>query len=185
MISGGWLLVSNIVFDSSPPQPIPEPSYRGIEKYKNYRMVLTKNATKELSTHLKFTQLRFHCSKQQGRTFHVTTSNNTVGEAVVQYFIGQTDDLPSSCNSFEVMEDDNSQLTMQCNRWGNDGTNQYVGKWGHYTNGRDEDRLYNHVAFVANAHHWHIEQSINLWLCDDKNNEHVLLQGDFWKIYVR
>ena len=185
MISGGWLLVSNIVFGISPPEPISERlSYRGIENYNSSRMALKKSAMKELRTHLKFTQLRFHCSKKQGRTFHVTTSTNTLGEAVVQYFSGQTDDLPSSCNSFEVMEDDNSKLTMQCGEWGNDGK-QYVGKWGHHINGRDEGRLYNHVAFVADKYHWHIGPSVpkNRWLCDD--NENKLKQGDFWKIYVR
>ena len=31
-----------------------------------------------------------HCSKQQGRTFHVTTAANSSGESVVQYFSGQT-----------------------------------------------------------------------------------------------
>ena len=46
-------------------------------------MVLTKTAMNELRTHLSFTQLRFHCSKNNGRTFHVTTANNSAGEAVV------------------------------------------------------------------------------------------------------
>ena len=59
-------------------------------------MVLTKTAMNELRTHLSFTQLRFHCTKNNGRTFHVTTVANTTGEAVVQYFSGQTDVQPAS-----------------------------------------------------------------------------------------
>ena len=53
------------------------------------------NAVKELRKQLSFSQLRFHCSKQQGRTFHVTTVANSSGEAVVQYFSGQTAIFPN------------------------------------------------------------------------------------------
>ena len=72
-ISGGWLLVSNIVIGSTPPyQLLVKTSYRGIT---SDQMVLTKTAMNGLrSLHgLSFTQLRFHCSKKNGRTFHVTT----------------------------------------------------------------------------------------------------------------
>ncbi|RMX39240.1 hypothetical protein pdam_00022906 [Pocillopora damicornis] len=52
---------------------------------------------KELRRHLSFTQLRFHCRKKQGRTFHVVTASNSSGEAVVRYFSGQTDEQPDAC----------------------------------------------------------------------------------------
>ena len=61
----------------------------------------------------------------------MTTVANSTGEAVVEYFSGQTDEMPSSCNSFQRMDGDNSQLTLQCDQWGDDRS-QYVGKWGHY-----------------------------------------------------
>ena len=77
-------------------------------------MVLTKTAMNELRTHLSFTQLRFHCSKNNGRTFHVTTAANSTGEAVVQYFSGQTNDQPASCGSYVRMENDNSRLAGVC-----------------------------------------------------------------------
>lgn len=41
-----------------------------------------------------FTQFRLHCSKQQGRTFHVITAANSSGGAFVQYLSGQTDVNP-------------------------------------------------------------------------------------------
>ena len=87
ILLGGWLLTSILMVDSSitPPAWTAEPSYRGI----------TVSAMKELRGHLSFTQMRFHCSKQQGRTFHVTTANSS-GEAVVQYFSGQTNTRPDS-----------------------------------------------------------------------------------------
>ncbi|XP_078355622.1 uncharacterized protein LOC144640323 [Oculina patagonica] len=112
---GGWLLVSSVVIDSpsSPAQVPVETSYRGIS---SSRMVLAKSAMQKLRTHLPFTQLRFHCSKQQGRTFHVTTVANSTGEAVVQYFSGQTDVQPDACGSFVRMDDDNSRLAGVCNK---------------------------------------------------------------------
>ena len=73
---------------------------------------------KELRSNVSFTQLRFFCSKQQGRTFHVTTTANSTGEAVVQYFSGQTDARPDACGSFVRMEDDNSAMSQVCKEWG-------------------------------------------------------------------
>ena len=77
-----------------------------------------------------FTQLKFHSSKQQGRTFHVTTVANSTGEAVVRYFSGQTDVQPDACGSFARMEDDNSGLAEVCDKWGFDGNIYEVGKVG-------------------------------------------------------
>ena len=183
LIAGGWLLVVNLLMDSSTPPSswTVETSYRGISNYHNNRMGITTSAMKELRTHLSFTQLRFYCSKQQGRTFHVTTVANSSGEAVVQYFSGQTDVLPSSCNSYKRLQGDDSQLAMKCQQWGNDGSH-YVGKWGHH-NKQGEDRMYNHAAFIAHKNHWVIFNGI--WLCDDAVGDYRLSSGDFWKIYVR
>ncbi|XP_022806681.1 uncharacterized protein LOC111343760 isoform X1 [Stylophora pistillata] len=57
---GGWLLVSEVVVDSSN-QRFPfsvESSYRGISKS---QMFLSNNAMQQLRQHLSFTQLRFYC----------------------------------------------------------------------------------------------------------------------------
>ena len=134
VVLGGWLLVTNFLMDNSTPPSdwTAEQTYRGISNYTNNRMGITKGAMTQLRTHLGFSQLRFHCSKQQGRTFHVTTAANSSGEAVVQYFSGQTDVLPDSCGSFQRMDDDDSQLAVTCDRWGNEDGNHHVGKWGHY-----------------------------------------------------
>ncbi|CAH3039690.1 unnamed protein product [Pocillopora meandrina] len=71
------LLVSNVECGSPSPKVSVETSYRGIGKS---HMVLQKSAMKELRRHLSFTQLRFHCRKKQGRTFHVVTAFNSSGE---------------------------------------------------------------------------------------------------------
>ena len=145
-------------------------------------MVLKKRAMTELRTHLPFTQLRFHCSKQQGRMFHVTTAANSTGEAAVQYFSGQTDVQPASCGSFVTMKDDNSHLAVKCGQWGYDSWPR-VGKWGHseYPGVR---RIYNYPAFVIDMYQWRI--LTEEMLCDDSINDFIgLSPGDFWKIYAR
>jgi len=179
---GGWLLVSNVVIDnsSSIPDLSLETTYRGIGKYHNNKTFLQKNAMTELRSHLSFTQLRFYCSKQQGRTFHVTTVANSTGEAVVQYFSGQTDVQPDACGSFARMENDNSSLAGVCRQWGYNGTSYKVGKWGHAL---DQDRLYNHGAFVVSLYHWLLTPGGSRWECDDYNVG--LSSGDFWKVFVR
>ena len=116
---GGWLLVSNVVLDDPSSRQLSiESSYREISNcHDNKTLFITKDAMKELRTHLSFTQLRFHRNKQNGRTIHVTTAANSSGEAVVQFFSGQTDSRPLCCGSFNRMEDDNSRATASCHQW--------------------------------------------------------------------
>ncbi|PFX18418.1 EGF-like domain-containing protein [Stylophora pistillata] len=114
---GGWLLICKFVFNGSCEMPDLLQSYRQIDSSRS-NMCLTKNATYDLNTHVPVSQLRFHCRKQQGRTFHVTTASNSSGKAVVKYFTGQTDAQPEACGSFETMDDDNSSLTKVCYDWG-------------------------------------------------------------------
>jgi len=179
-ISGGWILIFNIRIDDQYNLPTLslETSYRRIGSYGSNNLVLANSAINELRKHLSFTQLRFHCSKQQGRTFHVTTVANSSGEAVIQYYTGQTETKPDSCGSFVTVKGDNSYLATQCAEWGYEN-NYRVGKWGH--DGMRE--LYNHPAFVSYAYHWVIYGTGNRWDCDDYG---VLpAAGDFWKIFVR
>jgi len=183
-ISGGWLLVYNVVIDgtSTPPTTLGvERSYRGINHYKNNNMVLATGALKELRTHLSFTQLRFYCNKRLGRTFHVATITNSSGTAVVQYFSRQTDAKPYTCGSFARLSGDNSFLAGDCANWGLDlaSTTYNVGKWGH----DKVPKLYKYPAFILNLHHWATFPQGKRWECDDFNNN--VSSGDFWKIYVR
>lgn len=155
----------------------PETTYRGISNYNNNRMAIGLSAMNVLWTYLNFTQLRFHCSKQQRRTFHVTTVANSTSEAVVQYFSGQTDVRPLACNSFKRLDGDNSELAMQCDRWGSNSN----GKWGK-RNRKGESMMYNHPAFIPFEKKWSLAKS--KWLCDDNGNN-IISSGDFWKVYVR
>ena len=148
---------------------------------------------KELRALTNFTQLRFHCKKQNpGRTFHIATVNNSLGEAVVQYFSGQTDVLPVACGSFYKMNDDDSYLANECQRWGRRGSN-FVGKWGHKVDGalgsdQNETRLFNHAIFVFQQQHWVVDYPTR-FDCDDGGQRGAtsvtVLRGDFWEIFVR
>ena len=188
ILLGGWLLTSIFMVDNptTPPAWTAEPSYRGITKFTNHKMGITISAMKELRGHLRFTQMRFHCSKQQGRTFHVTTAANSSGEAVVEYFSNQTNTRPDSCLSFVRMKDDNSYLSRNCSRWGYDGSSNFVGKWGH-KNKQGGRRLHDLTAVLGEHYRWKTTGIHRL--CDDNKNELKnfinLSKGDFWKIFVR
>ena len=177
--SGGWLLVCNIVMQNSThPSQLPlKTSYRGIS---SKQMLLKKSAMKELRKYLPFSQLRFYCKKQRGRTFHIITANNSKGKAVVQYLSGQTDVQPASCGSFTIMSNDNSSLSRDCTKWGYEKGSYYVGKWGHEKN---EDRLYAFPAFAYPYLHWALTPEYSRRDCD--NRVFSVSSGDFWKVFVR
>lgn len=146
-------------------------------------MLLSKNALSELQMRLSFTQMRFDCSLKLARVFHVVTTVNSSGEAVVQYFSGQTDKQPEACGSFVRMEDDNSLLAKLCHLWGLENGKYEVGKWGH---GQGEDRLYIYPAFRRGLYHWYNNPDNRIHHCDtDYHNIPSLTPGDFWKVYVR
>lgn len=86
---GGWLLIFNIVFNHQANLPVKE-DYRVIDNYQNNQTLLTNSALHKLRTHIHFTQLRFHCHRKNGSTFHIVTKTDEKGEAVIQYFTGQT-----------------------------------------------------------------------------------------------
>ena len=179
----------NVVIDSSstPPQLSNVTSYRGISGYHSNNMVVYTSAMKQLRAHLPFTQLRFYCSKQKvGRTFHVITTANSSGEAVVQYFSGQTDVLPDSCGSFVRMKNDNSRLAKLCDQWGKQNGTVKVGKWSSDSIAGGGTALYNHPAFVSGEHYWLLSVR-SRWECDDftARKNMSIASGDFWKVFVR
>ena len=172
--------MSNVELGSPSPKVSVETSYRGIGKS---HMVLQKSAMKELRRHLSFTQLRFHCRKKQRRTFHVVTASNSSGEAVVQYFSGQTDEQPNACGSFvRLTRDDNSELAGICKDWGQLGS----GKWG---NGEDQNRLFSYPVLRKPRYHLRVQlhnvDDLRKMECDDSSAPNVGTNGDFWRVFVR
>ena len=115
-----------------------------------------------------FTQLRFHCSKNKGRTLHLTMAGNSSGEAVVQYFSGQTDANPKACGSFVRMKDDNSKLAADCNQWGSK-------EWGYPHSGKSRYRI---IAFVPWKYIWNFYGN-SRWECDDYSFNDAEYSGGF------
>ncbi|XP_067039668.1 uncharacterized protein [Acropora muricata] len=179
---GGWLLVMNVITDSSHSNQLSVvTSYRGISDYHNNKMVITTSAMKELYGDLNFQQIRFHCRKRSvGRTFHVVTTANSSGNAVVQYFSGLTDVEPVSCGSYVRLKDDNSELARRCSEW-NGGQS---GKWSRTTKdwNHSVERLYSVAAWIGGQHHWVLTYR-NPFECDDFLG--ATSSGDFWKVFVR
>ena len=67
-----------------------------------------------------------------------------------------------------------------CSNWGFRDGAYSVGKWGH---AQDQDRLYNHAAFVGSLYHWLLTPGDSRWECDDYGVG--VSSGDFWKVFVR
>ncbi|XP_068673329.1 uncharacterized protein [Montipora foliosa] len=180
---GGWLLVFNVVVEDSKPLPTiaAQDSYRKIDNFRSNPLFLTNNALNELRKFLAFTQMRFHCHKPGKRTFHVATIINSTGEAVIQFFTGQTTQKPESCGSFIPLPDDNSILAGECAKWGRENWKFHVGKCSHQ--GRKE--LRDHLAMIGDRAHWNIVPP--RWECDDyvHPSNPAPPAGSFWKIYVR
>ena len=153
-----------------------EQTFQGMRNYANGKMAITKSAMKQLRAYINFTQIRFHCGKKEGTTFHVRTTLNKKSAEVVRFFSGERDEMPDSCDSFVRMDGDNSRLAQNCARWA------YRGKWGHVNHSVKENCLYNHAAFVGGKYHWIISID-GSWNCDDLTNS--LSTGDFWKVYIR
>ena len=175
-------MIYNVIAEGTvPPTSLTiEKTYAGVSRYSSNRMVLSPDGMRELRSRVSFTQLRFHCRKQQhGRTFHVKTAANSSGEAVVGFFGGDTDVIPKACGSFEKLKGDNSVLASRCAEWGRENGAYHVGKWGH----EGHKELYIFSAFIKNYHHWVTWPVDHRWECDDSRND--LTRGDFWKIYVR
>ena len=158
-----------------------ETTYAGVSRYSSNRMVLSLDGMRELRSRISFTQLRFHCRKQQhGRTFRVKTVANSSGEAVARFFAGDTDVFPRACGSFEKLKGDNSILASRCVEWGTENGAIRVGKWGH----EGYKELYIYSAFIVGSYHWITRPSSHAWQCDD-NFDKIVTSGDFWRIYVR
>ncbi|XP_044184093.1 uncharacterized protein LOC122964529 [Acropora millepora] len=181
---GGWLLIFNVVIDSSSSLPpiAPQDDYRKIGDFQSKALILKNTALFELRKHLAFEQLRFHCYKPGIRTFHVVTIANSTGESVIRYFTGQVEDFPKASGSFTRLPGDNSHLALHPADWGKEGPTYKVGKWSH----QGMKSLWNCSAFIQNYAHWLLEDP--RWECDDYNprsSAPIPPVGSFWKIYVR
>ncbi len=79
-------------------------------------------------------------------------------------------------------DDDNSQLSQKCARWGNGKD----GKWGR----GKEPRLADHTMFVPAENHWVLRPNTDptkdgRYECDDEHGVSNSYAADYWNVYVR
>ena len=123
------------------------------------------------------TEMRWRCLKPSvGRTFHIKTAD----PAVIAYYTGASDVMPSAPGTFTPLAGDFSTLAQNPARWGRVGTTYETGTWGHEAIAR-ADRFILAGPFIKELAHWTLFQS--RFECDDYNPG-VNRQGT-WEIFVR
>lgn len=184
--SGGWTLIRRVkLINGSLPskeQQVVLKDYR--EQLKNYDSndhVLEMKGFLDFRADMGFEQMRFYCHKKiPGKVFHVATETNSLGEAVIQYFTGNTTTLPHACDSFSTFPDDNSTLSLKCAEWGGFGYSDIWGK-NKTTSLSMWHRL---VVWRATSEETYVVAMCNNnYFCEDNKKQGS--PGDEWKVYVR
>ena len=190
MCEGGWTLVTNIVFpDNKGFVYSLATNYRQISEFSNKSLAISSTALGNLREKMNFTQLRFLCRKKiPGRTFHIVTKRNILGELAVKFFTARINSIPKACGSFSSMEDDNSIMAKNCAKWGYESRKYQIDKWS-LESTQVNHRLVDHASFIGSETHWIINLD-GRWECDDYKRttgavKYAISAGDFWKIYVR
>ena len=181
--AGGWTLVKRVIFSGgfqpTNGEEIQTTDYRiQLSNYSSNLHLLVTEGLKNLRSDMGFQQFRFYCRKATpGRVFHIMTKTTSLGEAVVQYFTGNTSVPPQACDSFTALPDDNSTLSGKCMEWGYPTKNT----WGKNATTRQNIKLYK--KFVL----WRTESAVAMsrsdYFCDDLTKNGT--DGDTWEFYVR
>ena len=152
--------------------------------YNNNSIAVTAQALFKLKEMISFVQLRWFCFKKaRGRVFHVATSNNTAGHHVVDYFLKAVGYTAETCQSFTVLPDDNSTLSLNCDEWGGNETHTAVDRLGSYFN-RGRLRMYRNVSSWFDEKKYFSVKSPRFLCCDDAPANGVS-PGDTWEVYAR
>ena len=181
--AGGWTLVKRVIFsDGLQPtkeEEIQTTDYRiQLSNYSSNLHLLVTDGLKNLRSDMGFQQFRFYCRKATpGRVFHIMTKNTSLGEAVVQYFTGNTNVPPQACDSFTALPDDNSTLSGKCMEWGYPTKNT----WGKNATTPQNIKLYKKLVL------WRTESAVAMgpsdYFCDDLTKNGT--DGDTWEFFVR
>ena len=187
--SGGWTLVRRVkLTDGSFPsknQQVKVLHYREqLQNYNSNDHVLSMNGFMDLRADMNFEQMRFYCHKKiPGKVFHVATKTNSLGEAVIQYFTGETTTPPQACDSFSTFPDDNSTLSLKCAEW---GIPQLRDIWG-VNNSFPLSMSYRLVMWMPTSQEPYVVAMANSdYFCEDsEDSKKQGSPGDEWKVYVR
>jgi hypothetical protein len=187
---GGWTLIARTVVttdNEAIKSMIRETNYRQISNYSQNNLRIDVPGIKKLRKDMGFSQLRYFCHKKSvGRTFHIITTKNNKGENVVNYFTVDHLNQRNACESYFRGPGDTSVLASNCAKWGNDGINVEIGKWGYYQH-NGTFRIYNDPVYWNGTNEKYFVNFVPERLCCDENinNLKQLSSGDSWKLYVR
>ena len=182
--AGGWTLVKRVIFsDGLQPrnrEEIQTIDYRiQLSNYSSNLYILVTEGLKKLRSDIGFQQFRFYCRKATpGRVFHITTKTTSLGEAVVQYFTGNTSVPPQACDSFTAQPDDNSTLSGKCMEWGYPTNNT----WGKNATTPQNIKMYKRLVLWRTEKHA-VAMGHSDYFCDDLTKNGT--DGDTWEFYVR
>ncbi|KAK3753518.1 hypothetical protein QZH41_018025 [Actinostola sp. cb2023] len=187
---GGWTLIASTVVNMDNETiggMIRQTNYRSISNYSINSLRIDVPAIRQLRLDMGFVQLRYFCHKKSvGRTFHIITKKNELGQQVVEYFTEDGKDQSQSCNSYFRGPGDDSILASSCEKWGSDGSSSEIGKWGYYQH-NGTYRIYNEPAYWNSHGGKYFINFIPGRLCcdEDKSNCDHLSAGDVWKLFVK
>lgn len=186
---GGWTAIhmnslseSNLHFEST---SYDITHYRNLSNYNDRRQYLVPSVLVSLQNDMGFDQIRYYCHKKQsGTVFHIMTSMNPFGEAVVKYFLDASLGAvrPEACASYTVLPDDNSTLSSDCSMLGWNGTHA-DGKWTHYGD-NNRNRVMSPMKIFGKRS---FASRVKKLSCDDNKGtkKSSLSPGDRWAIFVR
>ena len=184
---GGWTALQMVTFNESNLHLQAGNGYKfkGISFYRDHGQKLNSEALLQLRNEMGFNQFQFYCHKKKvGTVFHIMTNVNSLGEAVVKYFIN--DNLisarPQACGSYTVLPDDNSSLSEDCSKLGWNSTHP-DGKWtSSWINGHKRVLK----PLLRQEDHHRFRSLPKGRDCDDwESDESSLSPGDTWAIFVR
>ncbi|KAL9978223.1 hypothetical protein ACROYT_G015718 [Oculina patagonica] len=158
---------------------------RILSNYRNHQQTLTATTLLQLRNELGFNQMRFYCHKKNvGTVLHIMTRMNPLGEAVVNYFLNESlaPSRPQTCGSYTVLPDDNSTLSKDCTKLGENGTHA-DGKWAKHSK-NNINRIQKPLFSYEDYHR--LRSSPGRRDCDDwASGEDSLSPGDTWAAFVR
>ncbi|KAL9984853.1 hypothetical protein ACROYT_G007192 [Oculina patagonica] len=188
---GGWTLLKRFTIPENLTEfwtknAVLDDDYKSISNYTDNFLFVSKSGVKELREAVNMKQLRWYCyKKQQGSIFHVMTKNDSVGYGVLDYFLLSPDMRASACNSFIRLPDDNSTLSQNCAKWGNNGTQAEVNEWGYYSHSGDW-RIYREVSrWTAEQKSFSLRPQTQYWCDDEADAVSTVSPGDTWEVYAR
>ena len=168
---GGWTMIANITTTRKVEVSEAVSSHiNELDHVRTGKYLLSSTALHHLHGKIGFKQFRIYCHKPSSRiTIHIMSNIGSNGAAVIKYMTLQTDERPTSCNSYTALPDDNSRLGRHCNIW-------YENKW-FFTS----SRLYERSYFIGDLRSNNVNPLI-FHECGDKLPSN---KAGEWLYYVR